>query len=81
MSEVLLKLDNLSYKLVNVDVTIVLEKPKLSSIIAEIRISVSKCLKLNLNRVNIKATTTEKMGFVGKEEGIACYAVVLIEKI
>ena len=81
LSEVLLKLDNLSYKLVNVDVTIVLEQPKLSSIIAKIRISVSKCLKLNLNRVNIKATTTEKMGFIGKEEGIACYAVVLIEKI
>ena len=80
LSEVLLKLKNISFSIVNVDITIVLEKPKLQLIIPQIRKSISNHLKSDLNRINIKATTSERMGFVGKENGIACYAVVLIEK-
>ena len=65
----------------DVDITIVLESPKLQPIISKIINSVAHHLEIDINRVNIKATTSERMGFVGREEGIACYATVLIEKI
>ena len=81
LSSVLSELSKLSYQIVNVDITIVLERPKLQPIISGIKKSVAKYLKTELNQVNIKATTSEKMGFVGKEEGVVCYASVLIEKI
>tara|TARA_B100000530_G_C15901313_1_gene465497 strand:+ start:163 stop:645 length:483 start_codon:yes stop_codon:yes gene_type:complete len=81
LSSVLAELSTLSYEIVNVDITIVLERPKLQSIIPVIKNSVAKHLKAQLNQVNIKATTSEKMGFVGNEEGVVCYASVLIEKI
>ena len=67
---VLDELLRLSYKIVNVDITIVLERPKLQPIIGAIKKSVAKYLKTQLDQVNIKATTSEKMGFVGKEEGV-----------
>jgi len=81
LSSVLFELSKLSYKIVNVDITIVLEQPKLQPIIPAIKNSVAKYLQTQLNQVNIKATTSEKMGFVGNEEGVVCYASVLIEKI
>jgi len=81
LSSVLSELSKLSYQIVNVDITIVLERPKLQPLIPAIKNSVAKYLKTQLNQVNIKATTSEKMGFVGKEEGVVCYASVLIEKI
>ena len=74
-------LDDLNYQVVNADVTIVLEKPKLQPIIHSIKNTVAQHLNVNTGQVNIKATTSEKMGFVGREDGIVCYAVVLIEKI
>ena len=74
-------LDDLNYQVVNADVTIVLEKPKLQPIINSIKNTVAKHLNVNTDQINIKATTSEKMGFVGREDGIVCYAVVLIEKI
>ena len=81
IKEVLLKLKKLQYSIVNIDITIVLEKPKLALLIARIKESISKHLKINIEYINVKATTSEGMGFVGKENGIACYSVVLIEKI
>ena len=78
---VLEKLFKLSYQIINVDIIIVLEKPKLQSIISKIKKSVADHLKIDITNVNIKATTSERMGFVGREEGIACYATVLVEKI
>ena len=81
LSFVLNKILKLSYKILNIDVTLVLEKPKLQPIIPRIKKSVSESLKIQLDQVNIKATTSEKMGFIGAEKGVACYAVVLIEKI
>ena len=77
---VLARLGKLSYQLINLDITIILEKPKLQSLISRIRKSVATLLKVSIDQVSIKATTSEKMGFIGKEEGIACYATVLIEK-
>ena len=74
------KLRMLSFDIVNVDVTIVLEKPKLAPYINSIKQSVASLLNISLDNTNIKATTSEKMGFVGRGEGIICYASVLIEK-
>jgi 2-C-methyl-D-erythritol 2,4-cyclodiphosphate synthase len=82
--ELLKKVINLlsreGYKPVNIDSTVALEQPKLRDHIAQMRSILSGIMNLNLNSVNIKATTTEKMGFVGRQEGISAYAVALISK-
>ena len=74
------KLNLLSFTIINVDVTIVLEKPKLHPYVKLIKESVANLLSIPVNRTNIKATTSETMGFVGRGEGIICYATVLIQK-
>ena len=79
--DVMSRLKKMSYSIVNIDATIVLERPKLNPLISKIKSSVSNCLSIDLDQLNIKATTSERMGFVGKEKGVACYSVVLIEKI
>ena len=68
------------FRPVNVDATVVAEKPRLSPHIPEMRAKLAHVLGLAPEEVNIKATTTEHMGFTGKEEGIAAYAVVLVAK-
>ncbi|MCL4146257.1 UNVERIFIED_CONTAM: hypothetical protein GTU68_033124 [Idotea baltica] len=68
------------YKIQNIDNTILLEKPKLRDHIDTIRENISKILSLNLDQVSIKATTSEKMGFVGKREGIEVHSIVLLSK-
>ena len=67
-----------SYNVVNIDVSIVLEVPKLKGYLPDMKKQISKCVNLSENDVNIKATTSEKLGFIGKEEGVACYATTLI---
>lgn len=69
------------YKLINIDATVVLENPKLAPFIEQMKKNIANCLNINCNDVSIKATTSEKMSFVGREEGVAAFAVVLIEKI
>ena len=68
------------YKIVNIDSTLCLELPKIKPYVQEMREAISSILGLSPNEVSIKATTTEKMGFVGREEGLVAYAVVLLEK-
>ena len=68
-----------SYEVVNIDSTVVLEKPKIAPYIQEMRTNIANSLNLDLQAVSIKATTSEKMGFVGKGEGVAAYAVTLVE--
>ncbi len=68
------------YKLVNLDATIVAERPKLMQYLPKIRETIATDLSAEIDQVSIKATTSEKMGFVGREEGISATAVVLIEK-
>lgn len=68
------------YRLVNCDCTIVAENPKMAPHIEAMRENLSTDLNVRNDRVSVKATTTEKLGFTGKEEGIAVYAVVLLEK-
>ncbi len=67
------------YKIVNIDATVIAQKPKISPHISEMRLALASDLKLEIDNINIKGTTTEKMGFTGREEGIATTAVCLIE--
>ncbi|GAB5465154.1 MAG: 2-C-methyl-D-erythritol 2,4-cyclodiphosphate synthase [Candidatus Kapaibacteriales bacterium] len=69
------------YRIVNIDAIIVLEKPKLSPLKDKIRESIAKIFQLDYKRVNIKATTSENMGFVGRKEGIAVHSVCQIETV
>jgi 2-C-methyl-D-erythritol 2,4-cyclodiphosphate synthase len=69
------------YTISNVDVSLVLEKPKIKPYIDEMINTLAPILKVELDDISIKATTNEKMGYVGREEGIAAYAVCLISKI
>lgn len=68
------------YTVNNVDATICAERPKLKALIPDMQQTLANCMSVNPDDVSIKATTTEKLGFVGREEGIAAYAVVLITK-
>ncbi|MBS4210516.1 2-C-methyl-D-erythritol 2,4-cyclodiphosphate synthase [Bacillus sp. FJAT-50079] len=68
------------YELVNIDCTIMAQKPKMAPHIEKIRGRIAQLLDANIDQVNVKATTTEKLGFVGREEGIASQAVVLLQK-
>jgi 2-C-methyl-D-erythritol 2,4-cyclodiphosphate synthase len=69
------------YSIGNVDVSLVLEKPKIKPYIDEMIATLAPILKVENDDISIKATTNEKMGYVGREEGIAAYAVCLISKI
>lgn len=74
------KLNQLGWKLANADLTIVAQTPRMAVYIPRMVETIAADLHADLSQVNVKATTTERLGFVGREEGIACYAVVLIEK-
>jgi 2-C-methyl-D-erythritol 2,4-cyclodiphosphate synthase len=68
------------YKLVNVDCTIIAQKPKMAPYIEKMQERIAQLLEGECSQVNVKATTTEKLGFTGREEGIAAQAVVLLQK-
>ena len=68
------------YAVENIDATVIAQRPKLSPYIGEMRQTLADVLGLSLDRVSIKATTEERLGFTGREEGISAYAVVLIQK-
>jgi 2-C-methyl-D-erythritol 2,4-cyclodiphosphate synthase len=68
------------YVINNIDATIVAERPKLAPHIQAMRIHLAEHLHLNRDQVSVKATTTDGLGFAGRKEGIACYAVALLEK-
>lgn len=67
------------YKLSNVDCTVIAQKPKLSPYILQMKENISRVLHIETERVNVKATTTEKLGFEGEELGISAHAVCLVE--
>ena len=69
-----------SYRLGNADLTIIAQTPKMAEHIPAMKKLIASDLDSKVSRVNIKATTTEKLGFIGREEGIAVHAVVLLEK-
>lgn len=79
LSYVKLFIDEAGYETGNIDAVIICEKPKLKDFIPQMELNIAKCLKVSVNQVNVKATTTEKLGFAGRKEGIAAEAVALIE--
>ena len=68
------------YKIGNIDATIVAQKPKLAPYIARMADNIAAATATESDRINVKATTTEELGFAGRKEGIAAYAVALLEK-
>ena len=80
LSEVIQKLKFKNYNVVNIDATLVLEQPKINPHIESMQQVLSSVMNINADDISIKATTNEKLGFVGREEGVAAYAVALITK-
>ncbi|PID03348.1 MULTISPECIES: 2-C-methyl-D-erythritol 2,4-cyclodiphosphate synthase [unclassified Sporosarcina] len=68
------------YRLGNIDCTIIAQRPKMAPYIGDIRQRVAELLEADISQVNVKATTTERLGFPGREEGIAAMATILLMK-
>ncbi|AOM42502.1 2-C-methyl-D-erythritol 2,4-cyclodiphosphate synthase [Xenorhabdus hominickii] len=68
------------YRIGNLDITIIAQAPKMLPHILQMRINLAEDLECHMDDINVKATTTEKLGFVGRKEGIACEAVALLVK-
>lgn len=81
LSDVCARIVLLGLKISNVDVTLFAEKPKIGPYRESMRQNVAHALAIDVNRVNIKATTTEGLGFVGRHEGLAASAVAMLEEI
>ena len=79
LREVVSRLHSAGYRTANVDVTVIAQRPRLSPYVAEMRRNLGTDLGVEASRVNVKATTTEGMGYVGRVEGIAVHAVALVE--
>jgi 2-C-methyl-D-erythritol 2,4-cyclodiphosphate synthase len=80
LERVLTKVKEKGFHLLNVDATIVAQKPKLLDFIPRMVSEIAQILKIDTARINVKATTTEGLGFTGRGEGIAAYAVALVEE-
>lgn len=68
------------YRVSNIDVTMIAQKPKLKDHIGAMERNIASSLGLDVSRVNVKATTEERLGFTGREEGLSCHAVCLLEE-
>jgi len=68
------------FRIGNIDATIAAQKPKLAQYIDEMRAVIAKVLNTEVDNINVKATTTEKLGFVGREQGMSSYSVCLLEE-
>ena len=85
-SKILLKksfdlISSAGYRIVNIDSTLCIELPKIKPYIQQMQQTIAAILFVKISDVSIKATTTEKMGFIGREEGLAAYATILLESI
>ena len=81
LQKVVKLIQNNGYEIGNIDSTICLQRPKIAPYIDQMQETLSKCMGIDKHQVSIKATTTEKLSFVGREEGISAYATVLIKQI
>lgn len=79
LSEVCNILSKNNYSVVNIDSTVIAQKPKLMAYIPQMRANIAKACGIDISRVSVKATTEEKLGFTGRLEGISAHAVCLIE--
>jgi 2-C-methyl-D-erythritol 2,4-cyclodiphosphate synthase len=68
------------YSIINIDSTLCLQAPKIKPFIGAMQAAISNCTGLDIDAISIKATTTEELGFVGREEGVVAYASVLLQK-
>jgi len=74
------KVSEAGYRISNIDVTMIAQKPKLKDHIPQMRSNIARALNMEESRVNVKATTEEWLGFTGREEGLSCHAVCLLEE-
>jgi len=81
LSEVYKMVEGNGYAVGNIDAVIMMQKPKISPYVDEMRNKIAVLLKVNAERISIKATTTERLGFTGREEGAAAMATVLLTKV
>ena len=68
------------YQLNNVDITIVLEEPRIQDFILEMRKNISRLISLEIDRISIKSSTSQKIGLIGNNQAIACYSSILVKK-
>ena len=68
------------YRVSNIDVTMIAQRPKLRPHIPQMEANIASAVGIDVSRINVKATTEEKLGFTGTEEGMACHAVCLLEE-
>jgi len=78
LAEVVRLIHEKKYRIGNVDVSLCLEKPKIAPYLDRMKEALAPLLQVGTGDISIKATTNEKMGYVGREEGVACYAVALL---
>ena len=81
LKEVMALVRKEGYELSNVDATIALQVPKVNPYVPEMKSVLAKTMGVKLDQISIKATTTEKLSFVGRQEGVSAYAVVLIQRL
>lgn len=80
LTQVVRSIKDLGYVLINVDITIIAQAPKINPHKLAMKQTIATLLELDLSAVNLKATTTEQLGFIGRKEGIATHAVALIQR-
>jgi len=80
LEEVLVKLSQKGYRVENLDCTVIAQRPKLAGHIPLMRVNLAQAMNIDIDQINIKATTEEKLGFTGEGLGISAHAVALIEK-
>tara|TARA_B100000795_G_scaffold10091_1_gene7109 strand:+ start:100 stop:579 length:480 start_codon:yes stop_codon:yes gene_type:complete len=81
LKDVMVLIRNKGYEIGNIDSTICLQTPKIGPYIPEMKKVLANCMSVDVDQVSIKATTTEKLSYVGRGEGVSAYATVLINKI
>ena len=81
LREVYRKIAEKGFQVGNIDVTMIAQKPKLKDFIPQMQENIAAAVKVTPDRVNVKATTEEKLGFTGSGEGMACHAVCLLEEV
>ena len=80
LEEVAQKVAAAGYRISNIDVTMIAQRPKLKDHIPRMEANIATAVGLDVKRINVKATTEERLGFTGREEGLRCHAVCLLEE-
>ncbi len=81
LKETAVRIEKENYEIVNIDAVLILQEPKVMEYIPEMRKQISEILEIQYSQVSVKATTTEKLGYIGRGEGVAAESIVLINKI